>query len=170
MWLMVIVLRFAMLEGINAKKQICKPTMRYLRTLSLDIICGWYFFCCKLRTVRFCLRFNASMSMDAFITMATYTASRREWLKFFDASVGIVDPLKYAPGMAYNQDLSAYKYGYRNMEYMLHKGVNKVVVWNNPPPNQGYWDVLGYFLNAARTPCGQFMDNVLLIDSHDQAL
>eukprot|EP00658_Telonema_sp_P-2_P076715 TRINITY_DN6770_c0_g1_i7.p1 TRINITY_DN6770_c0_g1~~TRINITY_DN6770_c0_g1_i7.p1 ORF type:complete len:110 (+),score=22.34 TRINITY_DN6770_c0_g1_i7:242-571(+) len=50
--------------------------------------------------------------------------------------------------MEYNQNLSPYYDGEKNLNYMVSKGVTKLVAWNNAPPNQAYWDLFGEFLHC----------------------
>eukprot|EP00656_Telonema_subtile_P053026 TRINITY_DN7550_c0_g2_i1.p1 TRINITY_DN7550_c0_g2~~TRINITY_DN7550_c0_g2_i1.p1 ORF type:complete len:262 (+),score=56.60 TRINITY_DN7550_c0_g2_i1:158-943(+) len=91
-----------------------------------------------------CSWFNTSASVN-LITMDTYTADRTAWLRAFGGAL-VADPAHYLPGMEYNQNLSPYDNGPKNLNYMKAKGVNRLVAWNNVPPNQAYWDLFGEFL------------------------
>mmetsp|Transcript_67881 Transcript_67881/g.159736 ORF Transcript_67881/g.159736 Transcript_67881/m.159736 type:complete len:137 (-) Transcript_67881:30-440(-) len=90
---------------------------------------------------------SSSIGLKYVITMDTYTADRREWLRFFDEAYGVISPANhYNVGFEYNQNLSPADDGRRNLAYMLSKGVAALTIWAGLPKNDAYWGLLHEFL------------------------
>ena len=85
--------------------------------------------------------------------MARYTAERRSWLRRFGAAVASIDAANgstYSPGFEYNQQLSPFDDGRRNLAYLWAKAVRSLTEWTGLPPNERYWSEFGAFLRGPK--------------------